>query len=348
MNAGRLGAVTVANLKMLFRNRSALFFSLLFPLIFMFIFGLVFGSGDQSRVSLEVVGDGPLVTALGQQRTVTLHPAATQAAAVKRVKDGKDDAALVVTGGKATLFYSNVLPTQAAIVQGIVSGTADAVNLQAAGVKPIVRVTKASVESSRLRYIDFLVPGLIAMSLSQSAVFGVSGALVSYRERGIFRRLRVTPLPLREFAIARVVAQVVLALAQTVVLLAVGRIVFGVHLNANVVALAPLVIAGALCFILIGFFVGAVSKTQEAANAIGNIVTLPMVFLAGVFFPLTGAPSWLREVSKFLPLTYLANGLRDVASRHHSLASTGGDLLVLVCVAAGIAVLAIRFWRWES
>jgi ABC-2 type transport system permease protein len=348
ISVGRLAVVVVANLKMLARNRSALFFSLLFPLVFMFIFGLVFGSGDQSKVRLEYLGDGPLVAALAQQRTVVLSRASSEAAAVQRVKDGKDDAALVVSGSHATLYYSKVLPTQAAIVQGIVNGTADAVNLSSAHVPPTVTVAPRSVESSRLRYVDFLVPGLIAMSLSQSAVFGVAGALVSFRERGIIRRLRVTPLPISEFAVARLVSHVVLALAQTVVLLAVGRLAFGVRLQANVLALAPLVIVGALCFIVMGFFVGAVSKSQEAANAIGNIVTLPMVFLAGVFFPLTSAPGWLQQTARFLPLTYLANGLRDVAIRGHSVASTGADLLVLGGTAVGLAAVAVRVWRWDA
>lgn len=348
MNLGRLAAVTLASLKMLRRNRSALFFSLLFPLVFMFIFGLVFGKGDAGRVDVGVVGSGPLVTALSVSPTVSLHPQPSERVAVKRVKDGKDDAALIMTGRHATLYYSNVLPTQAAIAKGIVQGTADAVNLAAVHREPTVTVAPQSVESDRLRYIDFLVPGLIAMSLSQSAVFGVSGALVSFRERGIIRRLRVTPLPLSEFAIARIVSHVVLALAQTLVLLTVGRLFFGVHLKANLLALAPLVIAGALCFIVLGFLVGAISKTQDATNAIGNIVTLPMVFLAGVFFPIDGAPGWLQAIARFLPLTYLANGLRDVAIRGHSFASTGTDLLVLFGTAVGIAVLSIRFWRWES
>jgi ABC-2 type transport system permease protein len=186
------------------------------------------------------------------------------------------------------------------------------------------------------------------MALSQSAVFGVSGSLVSMRQRNIFRRLRVTPLPLVEFTIARVLSQLALAFTQTAVLLGVGAIAFGVHLSSNVVALVPLVLLGGLAFIMLGFLLGAFAKTSEAADATSNIVTLPMVFLAGIFFPLDGAPSWLQAISRVLPLTYLANGLRDVAIRGHSLGAIWPDLAVLGGTSIVLGAIAIRFFRWDS
>jgi ABC-2 type transport system permease protein len=333
---------------MTYRNRTALFFSLLFPIMFMVIFGLIFGRSGASKASLDVVGKGPLVAALKSSGAIELHPRATAQEAVKRVKDGDEGGALVVQGRAATLYYSNADAIQAATLRGIVRGTADAVSIRASGRPPAVEMQARSVDSTSLKYIDFLVPGLLAMALSQSAVVAVSGSLVSMRQRNIFRRLRVTPLPLVEFAIARVLSQLVLALTQTAVLLGVGALAFGVHLSSNVLALVPLVILGALAFIMLGFLLGAFAKTSEAADAVANIVTLPMVFLAGVFFPLDGAPGWLQAVAKVLPLTYLANGLRDVAIRGHSLSAIGIDLAVLGGTSLVLGAIAIRFFRWDS
>ena len=347
MNARRFFLVLAANVKMVVRNRSGLFFSLFFPLLFMVIFGLIFGNSGETRPKLDAVGAGPLIPALVQTGAVDLKRVAGEQQARKAVADGKVDGAVVVAGGRATLYYSNTYPATAALLRGVVSGVADKVSLRATGRPPAVSLEAVSVDSAALKYIDFLVPGLLAMALCQSAVFGIAGALVSYRERGIFRRLRVTPLPLGEFALARIVAMLLLALAQTVVLLAVGRILFGIHLGIDVAALVPLVVVGALCFITVGFLIGAVSKTQDTAAALGNVITLPMVFLAGVFFPLTTAPGWLREVSRFLPLTYLADGLRDVAIRGHSIASTATALLVLGCVTVAVAAVSVRVFRWD-
>jgi ABC-2 type transport system permease protein len=347
VNLARIGHVTVANLKMLVRNRTAVFFSLVFPIMFMVIFGLIFGKGNAQRSDLDVVGKGPLVAALAHSGAVKLHPRPSAPEAIKRVKDGKEAGALVVRGRDARLYFSNTDLVAAAQLQGIVRGTADAVALRAAHARPQLEVTMRSVDADKLSYIDFLVPGLIAMALSQSAVFGVAGSLVSFRERGIFRRLRVTPLPLTEFAIGRVASHLALALTQTAVLLTVGVVGFGVNLNAYFIALVPLVVLGALAFIALGLLVGSVAKTQDSADAIANAITLPMLFLAGIFFPLDAAPSWLQAIAKVLPLTYLASGLRDVAIRGHSVISTAADMGVLALTALVVGAIALRFFRWE-
>ncbi|HYA09001.1 MAG TPA: ABC transporter permease [Gaiellaceae bacterium] len=344
---GRMWAALLANLRMLVRDRGALFLALFLPILFMVIFGLIFGNAGNQKLDVGLAGRGPLVQALEQTPALNVHRVPAQTAA-RRVKDGRYQGAVVVDGKQATLYYSNTYAAQAAMLRGVVQGVADGVNLAAANQPQIVSVEPVSVDSSSLRYIDFLVPGLLAMALSQSAVFGVSGTLVSWRERGIFRRLKVTPLPLGEFGFVRLLTHLVVALAQAAVLLLVGRLFFGVHLGVDVAALVPLVIVGALCFIAIGFLVGAIASTQEAASIAGNLITLPMVFLAGVFFSLDTAPSWLQQTAKFLPLTYLANGLRDVAIRGHSVASTLPDLAVLGGVALAVSLLSIHFFRWET
>ena len=348
MSASRFGTVLAANLRMTYRNRSALYFSLALPILFMVIFGLIFGSAGNQRMKLDVVGSGPLVQALQASGAVQARPVLHAGDAIRRVKDGKDEGALVSGPRQATLYFSNTYANQAAMLQGIVRGVAGQVNLQATGRPPLVQVSARAVDSSALRYIDFLVPGLIAMALCQSAIFGIAGTLVSWRERGVFRRLRVTPLPLAEFGSARLLSSLALALAQTALLLVVGRVAFGVHLGVNLLALLPLVVVGALCFLSIGFLVGSIAKTQDAAAAIANVITLPMIFLAGVFFSLDTAPHWLTQVARALPLTYLANGLRDVAIRGHSLVSTLPDLAVLGGVSLLVAAITLRTFRWDA
>ena len=346
--SGRLRTATVANLKMLVRDRGALFLSLALPIIFMVIFGLIFGGSGDQKLDVGLAGQGPLATALERTDALSVHVLPSAAAAEEKVHDGRYEGAVVVAGRRATLYYSNTYAAQAAMLRGVVQGVTDGVNLAAAKEPRAVALGARSVDSSALRYIDFLVPGLLAMALSQSAVFGVAGTLVSWRERGIFRRLKVTPLPLGEFGLARLATHLVVALGQAVVLLLVGRICFGVHLGLDVAGLVPLVLAGALCFIAIGFLVGALARTQEAASIAGNVITLPMVFLAGVFFPLDTAPHWLRQAARLLPLTYLADGLRDVAIRGKGVGTLLPDLAILCGVAALFALASLRFFRWET
>ncbi len=282
------------------------------------------------------------MTALQQSKAVKLHVQPDAATALRRVHNGDETGALVVTNGKAHLYYQASSTVSGPILQAIVHGVADNLNIRASGSPPLVTVTSSSVEDRDLGYIDYLVPGLLAMAISQSAVFGIAFSLVAFRAKGILRRLRLTPMPLGEFATARVLMALCLALAQTVVLLAVGHFAFGVTFAGNLLALLPLVVLGALCFISIGLLVGSIAKTEDAAAAMANLVTLPMTFLAGVFFPLNSAPEVVRAISKVLPLTYLADGLRGVAVRDHSFMWTLPKLGVLAaftrrhrrCVAA--------------
>jgi len=342
----RIAAVSGASMKMIVRDRTAIFFSLLFPIIFMLLFGLLFRGSE--RPDIDVVGSGPLVTALARSNAVKLHPQPDASTAVRRVNDGKEPAALVVHDGTAHLYYAASATTEAPIVRGIVQGVADSLNLRASHTPPVVTVTSSHVESSSLSYVSFLVPGLLAMALCQSAVFGVAFTLVAYRQRGILRRLRLTPMPLWEFATGRVVMHLSVACAQAVVLLAVGRFAFGVQFVGSVFSLIPLVLVGGLCFISLGLLVGSIAKTEDAAAALSNVITLPMTFLAGVFFPLTAAPRFIQDVSEALPLTYLANGLRDVAVHGRSFASVVPDVLVLLGVTIGISLVSLRFFRWQT
>lgn len=348
MSARRILAMTVASIKMIVRDRMALFFSLAFPIVFMTLFGLIFGNAGSSRPDLNVVGKGPLVTALERSKAVVLHVRTDGQAALKRVRDGDETGTLIVSGHNAHLYFQASSTVEGPILQAIVQGVADNLNLRANGRPPAVAITTSSVEDRNLGYIDYLVPGLLAMAISQSAVFGIAFALVAFRAKGILRRLRLTPMPLAEFATARVLMALFLALAQAVVLLAVGRFAFGVTISGNLLALIPLIVLGALCFISIGLLVGSIAKTEDAAAAMANIVTLPMTFLAGVFFPLNSAPGVVQAVAKVLPLTYLADGLRGVAVRDHSFMWTLPKLGVLAAFTVVIVGISLRSFRWSS
>jgi ABC-2 type transport system permease protein len=344
----RVYAMTIASLKMIVRDRTALFFSLLFPIVFITLFGLIFGNAGSSRPDLDVVGTGPLVSALEQSKAVKIHVQPDATTAIKRVHDGDETGALVLSGGSARLYYQASSTAEGPVLREVVQGVANSLNLRASGRPPLVTVRTRAVEDRNLSYIDYLVPGLLAMAICQSAVFGIAFSLVAFRTKGILRRLRLTPMPLGEFAVARVLTALCLALSQSVVLLAVGRFLFGVEIAGNLLSLIPLVLFGALCFIAIGLLVGSIAKTEDSAAAMANIVTLPMTFLAGVFFPLNNAPGFVQAISRVLPLTYLANGLRGVAVSDRSFAWTLPKLGLLAAFTVVIVAASLRSFRWTT
>jgi ABC-2 type transport system permease protein len=358
MNIGRVAATTAAQLKMMFRRRIVLFWSLLFPIILMTLLGLLFGRSvgagtitvlDQAHTP----GAAAMITALRHTSGVTVkQDSESVASARKQVQDGNRDALLVLTKTgngptSATLYYSNASATQAGIMKGIVFGIASRVSVAASGGPPAVSFSQRSVDSAALDYVDFLMPGILALSIMISAVIGLATVLVDWRKRGILRRLKLTPMPLPEFLTSRILASLALALLQVVVLIAFGAIAFGVHISTTAWAAIPIALAGALCFLVMGFTIGSLTSEPETADAVTNVITNPMMFLSGTFWPVAAMPAFVQSIAKVLPLYYLANGLRDTIVRGQGLVEVLPDLAVLLIVTAALAVVSLRTFRWE-
>jgi ABC-2 type transport system permease protein len=361
MSPGRIAATTVAQLKMMFRRRIVLFWSLVFPLILMTLLGLLFGrSIDAGTVTVINTADSPAASAMVQalRHTKGVKVKTDQidvAHARKQVQDGDRDALLVLSAAGdaagaptvARLYYSNASATQSGILKGIVSGVASRISVGATGSAPAIGYQQTSVDSSALDYIDFLLPGVIALSVMISAVIGLSTVLVQWRKRGILRRLKLTPMPLWEFLVSRIAASLALAVLQLVVLIAFGAIAFGINISTTAWAAVPIVLAGALCFLVMGFTVGSLVSEPETADAVTNVITNPMMFLSGTFFPVSAMPGFVQSIARVLPLYYMANGLRDTIVRNQGLVHVLPDLGVLLAVTGVLAVVSLRTFRWE-
>jgi ABC-2 type transport system permease protein len=356
VNAGRFLATTTAQLRMTFRRRVTLFWSLFFPIILMGALGLLFGgqlnAGKVAVVPVDASAPRAVVHVLDHTRGVTVKRAGSASEAIHQVRTGSRDAAVVFApapggGYVARLYTSNTSADQAGIIRGIVLGATDGVAVAATGRPPAVRFEARSVDSSSLTYVDFLVPGVIALAIMNTAVIGLATIMVDWRQRGILRRLKLTPIPLAEFFAARVTASLTLALMQVVVLVVFGRLVFDVSLDSTAWAAIPVALAGCLCFLAMGFAIGSFVSTPETGDAVSQVFTLPMMFLAGTFLPVAAMPAFVQVVARVLPLYYLANGLRDATVRGLSITHVIPDIAVLLLVTAILSIVALRSFRWE-
>ena len=348
-------AMTRANVKMSVRNRAALFWNLAFPALFIVIFGVVFGRGMQVEVH---VGVAEPVSAYGE--AVAAAMAANEAFTVSRGPADKELARLeagdrdVVLGFPAAaapdgrpaveLLYDPVAgPTEALAVAAVRQILVET----AGGVLPVA-IAEAPVRAAEITFMDAFVPGILAMSLMNSGIIGLSTAFVNYRERGILRRIKVTPFPLTSFVLARVLSQMVLAVAQALILVGLAALLFGLHLRGNPLLILLTIVLGALAFLAIGFAISGFARNAEAAASYANLATFPMLFLSGIFFSLENAPAWLLPLTRLLPLPYLVEALRGPMTRGEGLAAIWPDLLVLAAVFVAAMAVAVRFFRWDA
>lgn len=347
------GPLVAANLKLVVRNRQTMVWSLAFPLLLMLLLGLFFGHQGAGSTNVGVVGSGAWATAIVDGLRHVPHFVVhrlDRAAAIAQVRTGKLDMAVGVQGvasarlevwqsaANASINGQNLL---------ILQQVAGAIQQHIQHTPSLFRVVARSVSGHSTSYIDFLVPGILAMELLSNGLF--SGlAMVTYREQGILRRIRVTPLPTLLFLAARIVVQLIVMVVQLVLTLAVAVALFGYRPVGGAGPAAAAVLVGALCFIAAGFFVAGVARTADAASAIANLINLPMMFLGGVFFPTSGFGGAFGFLIRIVPLTYLSSALRVTLSNGEGFSAIGGDLAFLAGTLVVATLLAARFFRWDS
>ena len=358
----RLASMTVANVKMTFRARQALFWNLALPLILMGLLGLVLSNGSFGA-TISVVGKGPVATLVKDQLQaisgITLKTG-TESAERAALKKGDRDAVVVVPDAPAvaggplqiTLYYDQTNLSQSDATVSLVSQVVQGVNEQLierqTHALPQIVLHQEGISSVSTRYIDFLAPGVLAFSIMTSGIIGIASRMVGYREKLILKRLRATPLRAWEFVLSNVVSQLVVVLAQVAVLLLAATLFFNVHIQGSLLTVILLSLLGGVAFLTIGFAISGFAATEEASSAIGNLLTMPMMFLSGVYFPLSSAPGWLKPIVNVLPLTYLVNGLRDVMEKGNTINSVGQDFAVLAITAVVGFAVAARTFRWDS
>jgi ABC-2 type transport system permease protein len=337
------------------RDRTALIFTILIPVLFLLLLGSIYKSSATPKVTVLEVGKVSMLDqaraasprSLGQVMRVTRT--SNLAVALADVRKGTDDAAVQQQGTRLIVHYSAADPTKAAIANAVFSSIVQQANLAATGRPPTYQLTAAQVEDKSLKPIQYLAPGLLGWAIASGAAFGASITLVGWRKDKLLRRLRLAPVSTSSVVTARIGMSVAIAIVQMFVFLAIAITpYFGLKLTAYWWMAIPVVIIGTLAFMSIGLLVGAVSRTQQAATSIANLIILPMAFLGGAFIPLDFAPSWIQKVSYVMPLRYLVVGVQNVMARGLGPASALPAIAILLGFTAVLTGIAVRVFRWDE
>jgi len=352
--------LTVASLKMWFRDRQAIFWTFFLPLVLMVIFGIL-NFGDLGAVDMGVIdrarndASRGLITSLEGKGAFDLSVDAAEEDERRALTDGDRDLVLIIppdfaiSGGpdEVQILFDVSENREVQVGRTIVRQLLDEMTFSLTDVPRRFTVNAQPVPSRNLRFIDFLMPGIIAMSIMQMGLFSVAFSFVQLKNRGILRRLLATPVHPASFIFGQVFTRLTVSILQTLVLIGVAVILFNVDLVGNLASILTLALLGGGVFVSIGFAISGWARSEEVAAPLANVIALPMMFLSGVFFPRSAMPGVLESITGFLPLTYLIDALRNVATDGEALWSQGWDILGLA-VWLGISFLvAVRLFRWE-
>lgn len=336
------------------RDKQNWFWLLLFPLMFLFLFGFLFQDSGASRSTIAIVGDVQFVKQMPPEAKKQFDELfrtkhfASQADAIKEVRTGKLDGALVEDGNTLKLFYSAADQVTSATVRGTMDGFVNGANQALSKQPPTFSLTTSQVEDNSLKAIQYTAPGLLGWAVAMGGVFNTAMPLVGWRTTGLLRRLRLSPVNTGSLVASRTVVCLTVALIQTAVFLTLGVLVFDLQLSGWWWLSIPLVLVATLSFMSIGMLAGAVSKTVEAASGLANVIILPMAFLSGSFIPLDQAPSWMRGVAKVLPLGQFNDGLLNVMVRGQGPSSLVTPILTLLGFGVVFGLISAKLFRWED
>ena len=364
MNPRRIWADFLVFSRSYFRNGAALFFSLIFPIILIGMFGLIFSAPSNQAIAVytENFDHGSnasvqFLAALNKTGAVNVHVVSTNENFSTWLGEQGDSVGLIIPAGfqasylnrspdPVTVLTNPLDPASGGFVLGAVGGVSNLFNLQASKGHPIIYTIEEPVGSRVYKYIDYLVPGLIGFAILTSPMFAMVDISSTYRKDHLFRQLSLTPLTKGEWLFAKILWFIALTFVSAALMILMGEIAFGAHLTLTL-GLVPFLILGPLFFVSLGMLAGSVAKTPESAAVAANVVTFPMMFLSGTFFPVSGFPPFLQTFAHILPLYYVIDGMNQVMLfGNYSRALF--DLVIILVGAIVVFIAAILAFKWRD
>ena len=329
------------------REPSAMFFVVFMPILWMLILGLAFSDSKQELYSIGL----KKTNNSSEQRPVFEYLAKQSQL---KVSEGSD-AELATKLKRGEILLMLELDTRGEVLMHYDPSNPEAVRAHDAShhliqeyygrtdPKPTIAKHVKAVGS---RYIDFLIPGLLALSLFTSSLFGTGMTIVANRRENLLKRYMATPMNPYEYIVSHIIGRYFIFFVEFACILGAGMLMFGFRVQGNWLSLLTVGILGTASFTSLGILCGSRTANTSTYNGINNLLTLPMMILSGVWFSRVHFPDWLASVVEFLPLTACVDALRRVALEGVGLASLGFELGLLAFYTVVCTVFAKLSFRW--
>jgi len=337
----------LSNFRVFFREPSILFWAVLFPIIMAWVLGIAFsGKGESVRTVYVTGGEIPEVISgekvygeeTGNPSRIKFRKT-TEAEAIKAIKQGVIALYLEVDGDSITYHFdpvnSDAQLTHLILETGL-HGTGT--NENKTSIEPL--------QTKGTRYIDFLVPGLIAFGIMNSCIWGIGWTLIETRMKKLLRRMVATPMRKSVFLSSHVATRIALGGFETLLLLIFSKLYFGTAITGSVAAFIVVFLAGIFAFSGIAVLISSRTAKTEAANGLVNLVTLPMMILSGIFFNYHNFPDWAIPIIQALPLTLLADSIRAVFIEAAGFTEIFKPVVILCVTGLATFTLGLKIYKW--
>lgn len=355
------------NTRRFFRDRVALFFSIGFPLIFLFVFGALNSGGHDVSFKVAVINDSNTVFArnfakqLASSSILKVDKSVTTvAAATDKMSRSELDAAIVLPkqfgdvqpgsnhpSGQAQVLYTQNNAQSGQALGSVLENTFKGVNAKFVSADAPFTVTTTALNQRSLSAFDYTFAGLLGFAIIGMGIFGPVNVFPELKKMGILRRLSTTPLKVWQYFLSTMVGQAIIGMVSLGAMFIVAITVFHLQVVGNYLELIVFLVLSIVMILGVGLALGGWAKNERQVAPLANIVTFPMMFLSGTFFPRYLMPDWLQHVSAFLPLTPVIDGIRLITTEGKHLIDIAPQLGLIVLWMVIIYAIAFRVFRWE-
>lgn len=327
----RTGAIFHARNLEYLRDRASFGWNLLFPVLIVLALSIVFSGPPRALFSVTVIGEGvapELIEFPGVERID-----ADQDRALARLSRQQTD--LVVEGSDtAVRYWVNGNSASGALLELLLKYTES---------RPL---TRGLTDGEAIRYVDWVVPGILGMNMMYSALWGVGYVVVRYRQSGYLRRLKATPLTQFEFLSAQVLSRLMVTLTASFIVFVGTHLILDYKMVGSAWLLLLVALLGGLSMITLGLAIACRTESKEFADGLLNAVTFPMLLLSEVWFSLDGSPGWVQTVASCLPLTHVLEAARAVMLDNAGVTEIWPSLLILVGFCMAGMTVSLRLFKW--
>lgn len=331
-------SVVVARNKEFLRDRATLAWNLLFPFMILIGFAVIFSRGGQTAYKVARLGGEPVAALepfLDTEYLQFLEEEDSQEEVLGKLGRHQFDMVVDLSSLPAR-YWINSSSAKGYMLERVLWGAVGREKLE-----------RGTVDGREIRYVDWLLPGLLGMNVMFSCLFGVGFVIVRYRKNGVLRRLKATPLSALEFLTAQVVSRLLLVMAVTVVVFVAADLFLDFEMLGSYADLLLIFAVGAFSCIALGLLISSRTASEELAGGLLNLASMPMMLLSGVWFSLEGAPDWVKGVAGLLPLTHLTDAARQVMNEGAGLFEISWQLVILAVMSLAFLIAGSLLFRWE-
>jgi ABC-type multidrug transport system permease subunit len=347
------------------REPEVLFWGMIFPVLISIGLGLAFTQTSESKFQVLTVGNNN--TGLDSLLSIYAHPGHYKGkevavwrvtdetlgntefnfarsdwkSAIVSLKRGEADMFVTDSLGK-TCFHFDPHNSQAQLVymklSALIKSPELSANVNSESIKPLTLIG--------VRYIDFLIPGLITYGIMGSIMWGISYTIIERRSQKLLRRMVATPMKKSNFLFSLMFVRILMNIVEALILFLFAWLIFGIRIQGNLAALFVLFLAGNIAFTGIAVLISCRTSKTEVGTGWINAVIMPMTILSGIFFSYHNFPEWSIGVIKLLPLTAFTDGVRSIFNEGAGWMEIISPSIALSALGFVCFILGMKRFKW--